>query len=820
MTDLKFAFRQLRKSPGFTAVAVLTLALGIGANTAIFSIVHGVLLRPLPFQGSERIVMVWESSRDLDTKRVALANFVDWQKQNGVFEAMACSPAWNGSREFNLVGADGSERVAGAYVSSGFFAAFGTMPRLGRTFLPEEDKREASAVAVLSHSLWQRRFGGNAHIIGQTMRLDNYWLREFTIVGVMPAEFKLPGGEELWISAGWMMGGGSRRAGGQFEVVARMKPGVTLAQAQAEMNTLQARIAQAFPETGVAAATKVVPLLQEWVGSWQRPLLVLSGAVGLVLLIACANISNLMLARAVSRQNELAVRLALGAGRWRVIRQLLTEGMLLALLGALAGTFLAHWAVHLFVGLGPGRIPRLAEVTLDGTALAFTALSAGLAGVLFGLAPAWKCSRPDLNETLKSERRGWAGAPVGSLRHLLVVVEVALATVLLVGAGLLLQSFSKLLHAECGVRAENVLTAELDFSISGFTTWTAPTATRPQVRLKELLERLRQLPGVQTAGAANEFFRRDNRPALQPFAIFGRPPLTEPERPTVHNKAITPGYLQTVGMGLQRGRDVTEADLLGGPGVVLVNESFVRRFFPNEEPVGQHLTLARDSAPLGAKDGLGLPIWSEIVGVVRDVKSLTTQPQATPEIYWSYWQWPMQRPTVFVRAVGDAGNTASALLHETKKLIPHMPSPNVRRLTDRVSESIAQPRFQAGLMNLFGAAALFLAAGGVYGVLAYGVAQRQREIGIRMALGAAQGRILSLMVGQGLRLVLAGLFVGMLASLALTRVLRNLLYEVQPYDPSTFLGVPLLLALVALAACWLPARRAAGLDPMEALRHE
>jgi putative ABC transport system permease protein len=822
MSDLKLAWRQLLKNPGFTAVAVLILALGIGANTALFSVVNGVLLRPLPFYQQERLVTLWESSpvQGIDQEAVSPPNFRDWQTQTGVFEEIAF---WTGPSDFNLVTKEGTAKVRASYASSSLFHVLRVQPQLGRGFTPEEDLPQGPQTAVISHKLWQERFEGDVKALGSSLTVDTYGRRTYTVVGVMPRGFQFPEDSEVWLASGWNGLPQERREGHWLSTVARLKPGVTLRKARAEMGSIQARIEHEHPGERIGSTVSVVPLLRQTVGRNERTaLLVLWGVVAGVLLIACANVANLVLARAAPREKEIALRMALGATRWRVVRQLLIESVVLALIGGAAGALVGGWGVKLFIAASPGNIPRLADVSVDAAALCFTLLATVLTGVVFGLAPAWHYSRPDLNEALKeSGRAATGGVSIGRTRSALVAAEVALATVLLAGAGLMLQSFAKLLAANRGFRPEHVITADLDFSVSGFSTWVLPTDTRPQVRLKELLDRIRQVPGVESAGASYSFLRRDNLPpANWPLAIFGRELSVEGQRPTADQNAISPGYLGALGVPVLRGRDLTDADTLDAPGVALVNESFVRRFFPNQEALGQHLTLVSAPGPLGSKDVHGVPVWYEIVGIVGDVKSLSAQPGAVPEVYRSYWQWPMQNPKLFVRATGDAQALAGVIRSETKAVIPSLPTPKIRPLNDYVGESIAQPRFEVALLTLFGALALLLAACGVYGVLAYTVAQRQREIGVRVALGAQRRDVLLLVVVQGLKPVLLGGTVGIAVALALTRTIQSLLYGVRPTDPMTFVGVALLLSGVAFLACWVPARRAANTPPMDALRHE
>ncbi len=822
--DLRYGARMLRKSPGFTAVAALTLALGIGANTAIFSVINGVLLKPLPYSEPHQLVTLWESSpeRGVEQDRVSGPNYLDWRAQSTVFSGMAASPGWEGSETFNLVLRDTTAKIHASYTSASLFATLGTRPLLGRTLLPPEDQKEGNRAAVLSYGLWRRHFSGDPKAIGQTLTLDTYGRREYTIVGVMPPGFGLPSQCELWLPMGWMgVTLNQRRSAHWHNVIARLKPGVTLEQARAEMNTIQARLRQAYPGETMGSEVAVVPLVEQALGrNLRTALLVLWGVVAGVLLIACANVAHLMLARAASRHKEIALRVALGAGRWRMMRQLLIESLLLAVFGGGVGALFGRWGLRLFIAVSP-NIPRLNQVTLDLTALAFTLGVSVLTGVLFGLVPAAQFWRPDLNEALKEgARAASSGTAVGRMRNLLIVAEVALSLVLLASAGLMLQSFARMWRAERGFQPEHLLTAELDFSVSGFSTWVRPTAARPQVPLRQLIERLRELPGVQAVGAGSRLLRRENRPPAQAVAIFGRPALKPEERPKAEFKGITPDWLRALGASVLRGRDFTEADTLEAPGAMLVNETLARRYFPNEDPLGQLFKMGTSQPPLNATNVYGQPEWSTIVGIVSDVKSLHPHPETVPEVYVSYWQYPMQSPTILVRATGDPATLAAAIRRETRTLIPNLPPPVIRTMDDLLSETLAQPRLQSGLLSLFAGIALVLAVVGLYGVLAYLVTQRTREIGVRMALGAQKRDVLSLVIGQGMKLALAGVAAGVLLALALTRVLRSLLYGVTATDPLTFVAVSLLLAAIALIACWLPARRAAAIDPMEALRYE
>jgi len=825
MNDLRYALRLLLKRPGFSGVAVLTLALGIGANTAIFSVVNGVLLKPLPYPEPDRLVMLWERSprRGFDREKVTGPDFLDWREQNRVFESMAFWPGWLGADDFNLVGADGVEKVKAIYASSSLFGVLRVKPLLGRAFLPEDDQWHGHRVAVVSHELWRRRFAANPDIIGQTFTVDTYGRRDYAIVGVMPPGFRFPDRCDLWLAAGWMgVRLDERRSAHWHCVIARLKPGVTLREAEAELNTIQGRIEWAHPNDLVGSIVAVVPLLEQTVGRNLRlALRVLWGVVACVLLIACVNVANLLLAQAAARQKEIALRVALGAGRWRITRQLLGESLILALLGGALGTLLASSGLKLLVAAASNHIPRLQEVALDGGALLFTLCVSLGTGVLFGLAPAWKCSKLDLNETLKeTSRSATAGLHRSRLRGVLVVSEISLSFMLLIGAGLMARSFLRLIQIDRGFRPDHLLTAQLDFSVSGFTTWIEPTSTRPQVTLQEILERIRGGPGVESVGAVSTLPDNIGAARTQTIAIENRPPATPGEYPTANFQGVTPDYFRTMGIPLLQGRAFSESDAYEAPWVVIINQTMAKRYFPNQNPVGKRLAMGgrkNPGQPDGADPSGRLP-WKEIVGVVADMKKLSLRAETVPDVYVPYWQWPMQSPTLVVRAAANSANIAASIRTEMKA--KNLPTPTVRTMDEILSDAVSQPRLQTLLLGLFGMLALLLATVGIYGVIAYSATRRTHEIGIRIALGAQKWNVLGLVIGQGMSLALIGVGIGGAAALALARLMSSLLYEVEPTDPPTFVAVSFLLLAIALFACWVPARRAARIDPMEALRYE
>ncbi|HEX8139230.1 MAG TPA: ABC transporter permease [Pyrinomonadaceae bacterium] len=805
--DVRFGARMLRKHPGFTLVAILTLALGIGANTAIFSVVNSVLLRPLQYPNAARIVAIQELNEKGSRVQVTPANFLDWRAQSTVFEHLAAIFA----RTANLSTGEDAERIDLAMTSVNFFQVFGVRPEAGRFFLPEEETAGHPPVVVLSYALWQRQFGGDASLVGKSLMLDG---QTYTVVGIAPAGFQYPDKTEAWVppfkSVPMMnaqMDVERARGFGFLSAVGLLKPGVSIQQAHEEMTAITARLRQQYPATNNNRFNRVVALQTHLVGESRTALLLLLGAVALLLLIACANVANLLLARASTRQKEIAVRLALGATRLRLVRQLLVESVLLGLAGGTLGLLLGWWGVNLMRRLLPVDFPLAQGISVDLRVLSFTVLVSFLTGLVFGLAPALQSTKPDVNEALKeSARSSSGGARRNRVRSLLIVSEVALSLVLLIGAGLLFRSFLRLQAVELGFRPQSMLTFRLSPAGPNFKQDAQYVAFYAQVA-----ERIKALPGVEAVGVINTL------PLVKGWTtsimVQGWPPLTRDKWPGVNYRSVSPDYFRAVNVPVLKGRSFDERDREKSPLVVIVNEALARRDFPGEEPIGKRLNF-------GATDKDGQPVWFEIVGVVADVRSLELNSEPTPEIYTSYLQDPFASMSYVVRSQVEPQSLVSAVREAVRQVDKSQPVAEVREMEQIVSQAAAGPRFNSLLLGLFASLAVVLAAAGIYGVMSYAVTQRTHEIGVRMALGAQTSDVLRLIVGQGMRLTLVGLALGLVCAFALTRVMVTLLYGVTATDLSTFAGGTLLLVIVALVACYLPARRAIKVDPMIALRYE
>ena len=796
--DLRYAARVLLKRPGFTLVAVATLTLGVGATSAIFSVVNSVLLRPLPYRDSGRLVQVWENNlkRGWTRDTVSPLNFEDWEAQNRSLEAVS-------AYEYDglvLSEGDAPERLTAILASSDFFRVLGVEPALGRGFLQGEDRPGAARVAVVSDRLWQRRLGRRVDAVGQSVILDG---KAYTVVGVMPPEFTFPSrGVDLWLPA---LDLGRPRSDHFMYAVARLKPSVTIETAQADMDGVARRLSEQYPDTNSSSGVTLIPLHEEIVGKARPGLLLMLGAVGLLLLIACVNVANLLLARASGRQREIALRAALGASRWRIARQLLTESLLLGVVGGGFGALLSVWALGLLVKASGGGIPRSQEVGVDGFALVFTLTASVLTGLLFGLAPALSFSAPDLNQSLKEGAKGVAGGRRQSrTQGALVVSEIALALVLLAGAGLLARSYARLSSVDPGFDADDVLTARISLSESRY-----KEKERQALFFRQVLERVRAVPGVSRAGAVSNLPFSGSRTS-QSFDVEGRPLGPGEITPSADYRRISPGYFGAMGIRLLRGRDFTERDDNLSAPVAVVNEALARRFFAGEEVLGKRLVY-----PEGER-----PVTREIVGVVADLKHDNLAGERAPEVYVPFAQRPHSSMALAVRGEGDPVALAGAVRAAVREVDPGEPVYSVMTMRERLDQSLAPQRFNTQLLIAFAVAATLLAAVGVFGVLSFQVAQSRHEIGIRMALGAQRGDVLKLVVGRGLRYVLGGVVVGLATSLALTRVMSSLLFEVSATDPATLAAITLGLVGVALLASYLPARRASKVDPLTALRYE
>ena len=815
MNDLRYALRAIIKSPAFSLIAIAALALGIGANTAMFSVVNAILLRPLPFPQSDRLVTIWQTNPAVAKMGFPLAptsvpDFQDWRTQAKSFEGVSALEGWS----TNLTGAGEAERLDGAAVSANLFSLLRVQPMLGRSFVEGEDQRGRNQVVILSSELWQRRFGGDRSIIGRKLILDQ---EPYTVVGVMPPGFTFPTdtgmpaymtfGEHcaIWTPFAPSEGRIKNRGAHNIAVVARLKPGVSLTSAQAEMKTLAAGFAQKYPDSNKDWGIQLESLQKQAAAGSERTLVILMCAVGCILLIACANVANLLLARGLGRQKEIAIRRALGASRWRIVRQLLTESVLLAFAGGVVGVFLAIWGTDLLLAIAPASLPRLSDVRIDGSVLAFTVLASLATGLLFGLAPALQSSRIGLSEKLKEGDRG-STAGHARLRNGLIVSEVALALILLIAAGLLIESFAQLARVRPGFNPESLITFNIALPDNPYRDRAKASAFFEQV-----VRRIETIPGVKSAAAGN-VLPLSGAEEIDGFQIEGRPAPPPGQITTANFRWVTPHYFSTLQIPLQRGRVFTERDNASAPAVAIIDETMARLYFPGVNPIGQRLKGTNEKKK---------PQPREIVGIVGDVRHASLDAKPAPHIYFPHAQNGVGLMTVAVRS---AGTEPTALLTQVRREIasvdPNVPIADIRTMTQMVASSVAPWRFTMALLSVFAGVALLLASVGIYGVLAYSVNQRRREIGIRMSLGAQRRDVLQLFLSQGMSVTLIGIALGLGGSWAVTRIMRSLLYSVSPTDIRVFLVVPLTFAAIAFLASFFPARRASRVNPIIALREE
>jgi putative ABC transport system permease protein len=798
--DLTYALRRLRKAPGFALVAVATLALGIGANSAIFSVVDAVLLRPLPFPQPDRLVRVAQTWKGRPTV-YSPQNYLDVEAQATGFQGLAAIDTTG----ITLTGQGAAARLEGAEVSAAFFDVLRVRPLHGRGFLAGENEPGRTRVAVLGHQLWRDRFGADPSVVGRTISLNR---QSYSVVGVAPPGFRYPEETEVWTPMEYDQRFRSNSRGAWYlSVVGRLRDGATLDGARQEVATIAARLAQAYPADNEGVGGTVISLHEATVGASRRALLVLLGAVGLVLLVACVNVANLLLARIAARETELAVRTALGAGRGRLVRQLLTESLLLAVLGGIAGLALAALLVDALVALQPQGVPRLAEVSVNRSVIGFAAMLSLVTTVLFGAFPALQTSRRATAQALRQGSRGILTGGRGGLRSGLVIGQIALAMVLLAGSSLLVRSFARLRSVDPGFRTEGALAFRVSLPESAY----ADDARMLSFH-DDLQRRLAALPGVRSVGAVAGLPLSGNHFNIS-FAVEGRPALPPAQQPSLEVRIATPGYFRTIGIPLRRGRSFTDSDGPEAPQVVVLSESAVRRFFPDEEPVGKTIRL-------GLGRGRGRKAGGEVVGVVGDVKELGLAAESPPEVYLPYAQFPIQSMDVVLRTDVPPRSLAAVAERVVHGLDAELPVARVATLDEVLARSVSEPRFYALLLGSFAATALFLAALGLFGVMSYAVAQRTRELAVRIALGARREEMLLLVLREALVLGVGGVAAGLFGALALSRVIASMLFELSPTDPATLAGVAGTLVAVALLASYLPARRATRVDPVIALRSE
>ena len=800
--DIQYALRSLTKRPGFTLIAVITLALGIGANTAIFSAINALLLKPLPFPELDRVVAVWDKmpSRGVTRNEVSVANYLDWQSQSQSFDQFALHRWWSA----NLTGIDPPERIQGFLVTANFFDALGMMPIMGRNFSAEENQPGKDAVAIITHSLWQRRFGGDPNIIGKTITVNSI-VR--TVIGVMPERFNYPKGSEVYAPLAMTPEVMQSRDSHSYYIVGRLKPGVSIESAQAELDGISARLEQQYPESNKGWSAAVYPIVADTVRGYDTALWVMMGAVGFVLLIACANVANLMLARASGRQKEIALRAALGASRWRIVRQLLTESVIVALAGGVIGILVGFWGIDALRASNPGDAARFApgwdQLGINVPVLIFTFGLAIFSGIVFGLFPALQVSKPNLNDSLKEGARQSSGSS-HRMRSSLVVFEVALSLVLLVGAGLLARSFLSLLRTDPGFDPENVLTMNLVLPAAKYRDRPSRAAF-----YQDLVQRVKATPGVQSAAVVN-YIPLGGANSSDSYLVEGEPEPAPGEEYLGRYRVSTPDYFQTMGISIVRGRGFTEQDKVDGPPVVVVNETLARKHWPDQEAIGKRIRLY---GPVAENP------WMQIVGVVKDVKHELTL-TVTPEYYLPHAQDPWNAMVLVARTTVDPASLAASLRQQVWSIDKDQPVFNVKTMHEVRWVSVAMYSFSSVMLAIFAGVALLLATIGIYGVMAFAVTQRTQEIGIRMALGARAVDVLKLVVRHGMKLALLGIVIGLAGSWALTRFMKGLLVGVEATDVLTFSVVPLCLLVAAFIACYLPARRATKVDPLVALRYE
>ena len=804
--DVRYAFRTLRRNPGFAIVVLLTLALGIGANAAIFSVVNGVLLRPLPYRDADRLMVIRGDLKrpGLNDIPASAGEYVDYRDRSHAFEQVAAYDTVG----FNLTGGGEPERVDGAIVSTTLFSLLGASAQVGRTLVADEDQPGRDDVVVLSHSLWTRRFSANPAIVGQTIPVDG---RPAQVVGVMPAAFQFPDRSiEIWkpfLLDAEALSDNNRGSHG-YTALARLKAGISRQQAQADLNAVTAAFKADHPgnyRNGFGATLR--PLQEEIVGDTGRPLIVLLGAVAVVLLIACANVANLLLARAASRRKEIALRTALGASRGRLVRQLMTESVLVSAIGGSIGLGLAAWGVDLLITSAPDSIPRIQEVGVDARVAGFTALVSLATGLVFGLVPALRASRAPLNDALKEGGRAGGGVH-GFAGRALVVSEVALSLVLLIAAGLLIHSFTLLQDVAPGFDSSRLLTFRLSLPESRYTTF-----QKGQSFFDEFFAGLRRSPGVRGVAAINAL-PFSGLGGSRSFHIEGREEKRPEDQTEEQLRIVTDGYFAAMGIPIVAGREFTDRDALNQPRVAVVNDAMAKKHWPHESPIGKRVSFSTDE-----------PHWYEIVGVAGNIKHRALEAADRPELYVPYRQplfagWTVRPMYVIARTSADPASTVAIARHEIARVDRDQPISDVRTMDERIGRSLSSRRFSMVLLALFAGLALTLAAVGIYGVVAYAVTERTHEIGVRVALGAQRRDVMAMVVGQGMTMTLVGTAIGVAASAALARLMSSLLFGVSAVDPATFVAIPLLLVAVALAACYVPARRAMRVDPLQALRSE